>query len=108
MNEKASKIVKTLKYTNDFGLGFEWTDFLKSCNVNFYTSRKDQLWYSIRGKGYIIWISSQYPQQKEDTLFWLIDFEIAKTAPHAGIDYLNELIEAAIRTFDNMELMMEQ
>ena len=93
-----------LKYVNESFPGLEWNEFLKNCEVNFYTSRKGRLWYSIRGKGYLIWISSAYPRSNEMGTFWLIDIEFARNIPKEGIDCVNELIEGATKVFDKMEL----
>lgn len=61
MTDQPHKPRVRLKYVNDSFPGLDWNTFLKNCNVNFYTNRNDRLWYSIRGKGFTLWIASFYP-----------------------------------------------
>lgn len=77
----------------------EWEKFLKNCNANLYTSRKDSHWYSVRGKGYIIWISPFHPGLKDDLRVWESVFEISPNAPAVGFENLDEIIEGALHTF---------
>lgn len=104
MNDKAKTVIKRLKYSNDSFPALDWDTFLKNCNVDFYTSRNDRLWYSIRGKGFIIWISSCYPSKQEGRTVWFIDLEFSRNIPQQGSDALQELIEGAIQVFEKMEL----
>jgi hypothetical protein len=93
-----------LKYTNDRFPGLDWNEFLKNCHVNFYTNRNDALWYSIRGKGFIIWIASAYARHEEGRIVWYIDLEINKHAPEGGLQALQELVEGALAKFDKMRV----
>ena len=105
MDKKSKYIERKLKYVNGSFPSIEWNDFLKNCNINFRTSRKDRLWYSIRGKGFLIWISSFYPSKENDRTIWLSDIEMNKNAPQDGVDAFNELIQGALAKFDKMELI---
>lgn len=93
-----------LNYYNDRFPGLAWNEFLKNCNVNFYTNRNDSLWYSIRGKGFVIWISSFYGRYGEGETVWYCDLEINRHAPEQGMQVLQELIEGALVKFDKMEV----
>ncbi|UTW67968.1 hypothetical protein KFE94_07585 [bacterium SCSIO 12643] len=93
-------IEKKLVYSDDSFPTLEWNDFLKNYEVNFYTSRKDRLWYSIRGKGYIIWISSFYPSKENDRTIWLSDIEINKNSPNVAFETLTEFLQEAVKKFD--------
>ena len=104
MSEGSKNIEYKLKYSNDSFPALEWNEFLKNCNVNFYTSRKDRLWYSIKGKGYIIWISSFYPSKENDQTIWFSDIEIDKNSPKIAFESLDEFIQGAIDGFDKMNL----
>lgn len=104
MNEEPKTVTKRLKYSNDSFPGLDWNNFLKNCNVDFYTSRNDRLWYSLRGKGFIIWISSPYPSKQEGSTVWVIDLEFSRNMPQQGTNALQELIEGAIQVFEKMEL----
>ena len=101
-------VIKRLKYINNSFPGLEWNEYLKNCNESFYTSRKDRLWYSVRGKGYIIWISSSYPRGTDNEIYWLIDFEISKNAHPDGMKYLDEILEGAVKVFSKMEIYTEE
>ena len=105
MSEESKNIEYKLKYTNDSFPGLEWNEFLKNCNVNFYTSRKDRLWYSITGRGYIIWISSFYPSKENDYTIWLSDIEINKNTPKIAFEILDEFFQGVIEKFDKMEII---
>ncbi len=104
MSQEVKNITRKLKYTSDSFHGLEWNEFLKNCNINFYTSRKDQIWHSIRGKGFIIWISTFRPSKEKDQTVWLSDIEISKNSPKIAFKTLDEFIQAAIDKFDKMEL----
>ncbi len=82
----------------------EWNEFLKICNVNFYTSRKDGLWYLITDKGYMIWISSFYPSKENHHTIWFSDIEINKNSPKITFEFLDEFIQGAIDKFNKMKL----
>jgi len=99
-------IKRQLKYNNISFPGLEWKEFLKNCEVDFYSSRKDKLWFSIRGKGYRIWISRFYVQKENDTTYWLSDIEIEKNAPPRGKEAFDELIQASVARFEKMELVI--
>lgn len=107
MSEKSKNIEHKLKYLNDSFPALEWNEFLKNCNVNFYTSRKDRLWYSITGKGYIIWISSFYPSKDNDQTIWLSDVEINKNTSKIAFDILNEFLQGAVDRFEKLEIIKE-
>ncbi len=104
MSEESRNIEYELKYSNNSFPSMKWNEFLKNCNVNFYTSRKDRLWYSITGKGYIIWISSFYPSKENDNTIWLSDVEMNKNTPKIAFEMLNEFLQGAIDKFDKMEM----
>lgn len=93
-----------LKYHNDSFPGLDWNEFLKNCDVNFYTNRNDALWYSIRGKGFIIWIASAYARHENDGIVWYIDLEMNKQAPEEGAQALQELVDGALAKFDKMRV----
>lgn len=94
-----------LKYENHSFPSLEWNDFLKDCHVNFYTSRKDRLWYSIRGKGFLIWISAFYPTRENGQTVWFSDIEMNDNALQIGRDALEELVRGAVTKFEKMELV---
>lgn len=105
MSEESKNIEYKLKYSNDSFPTLKWKEFLKNCNVNFYTSRKDRLWYSIKGKGYIIWVSSFYPSKENDQIIWLSDIEINKNTPKITFDILDEFLQGAVKRFNKMEIV---
>ncbi len=104
MTDSSKNRLVRLKYTNDRFPGLAWNEFLKNCDVNFYTNRNDALWYSIRGKGFIIWISSFYPRSEEGKTVWHCDLEINKHAPEGGMQALQELVDGALAKFDKMRV----
>jgi len=104
MTDPSKNRLLRLKYDNDSFPGLEWNEFLKNCDVNFYTNRADALWYSIRGKGFIIWIASSYPRSEKGKTVWYTDLEINKHAPEEGMHALQELIEGALAKFDKMRV----
>lgn len=93
-----------LKYDNERFPGLEWNVFLKNYGVNFYTNRNDALWYSIRGRGFIIWIASSYARSEEGKTVWYTDLEINKHAPEEGMQALQELVDGAMAKFDKMRV----
>lgn len=104
MTELLKNDTVRLKYYNDRFPGLAWNDFLKNCNVNFYTNRNDGLWYSIRGKGFIIWIASFYGSSEEGETVWYCNLEINRHAPQQGRQVLQELIDGALVKFDKMQV----
>lgn len=105
MSTASKNIEYKLKYSNDTFPSLAWNEFLKNCNVNFYTSRKERLWYSITGKGYIIWISSFYPSKDNDHTIWLCDIELNKNTPKIAFEMLTEFLQGAIGKFDKMGII---
>ncbi|MFD2914425.1 hypothetical protein [Psychroserpens luteus] len=106
MSTESKNILQKLKYLNDSFPSREWNDFLKNYNVNFYTSRKDRLWYSISGKGFIIWISSFYPSKENNQIIWLSDIEVNKNSPHKAFEILEEFTQGAIVRFEKMSILL--
>lgn len=110
--ENPKLLIKYLRYKSEMISGEfsrEWEQFLKNSNVNFYTSRKDTLWFSIRGKGYVIWIHGFYPgMDGRNGRAWFTELEILRSAPQAGMDVLQEFIDAAVEKFGVTVLSFEQ
>lgn len=104
MTDSSKNRLVRLKYMNDSFPGLEWNEFLKSCNVNFYTNRNDALWYSIRGKGFVIWIASSYARSEKGTTVWYTDLEINKNASEEGVQALQELVDGALAKFEKMRV----
>lgn len=104
MTDSSKNRLVRLKYHHDSFPGLAWNEFLKNCDVNFYTNRNDALWYSIRGKGFIIWIASAYPRREEGKIVWYIDLEMNKHAPAEGVQALQELVDGALAKFDKMRV----
>ncbi len=104
MTDPSKNRLVRLKYHNDTFPGLGWNTFLKNCEVNFYTNRNDALWYSIRGKGFIIWISSFYGRSENGNTVWYGDLEISKHAPPEGMQALQELVDGALAKFDHMRV----
>ena len=102
MTDPSKKRFLRLKYLDDHFPALDWNEFLKNCNVNFYTNRNDALWCSIRGKGFIIWISSFYGRSENGKIVWYGDLEINKQAPEEGMQNLQELVDGALAKFDKM------
>lgn len=106
MSTESKNILQKLKYLNDSFPSREWNDFLKNYNVNFYTSRKDRLWYSISGKGFIIWVSSFYPSKENNQIIWLSDIEVNKNSPNKAFEILEEFTQGAIERFEKMSILL--
>jgi hypothetical protein len=104
MTDPSKNRLVRLKYYNDRFPGLDWIEFLKICDVNFYTNRNDALWYSIRGKGFIIWITSNYARHEDGEIVWYTDLEINKHAPSEGMQALQELVDGALAKFDKMKV----
>lgn len=104
MTDLSKNRLVRLKYDAERFPGLDWNEFLKNCHVNFYTNRNDALWYSIRGKGFIIWIASGYARNENGDVVWYIDLEINKHAPREGMQALQELVDGALAKFDKMRV----
>ncbi len=104
MTDSSKNLLIRLKYHDDRFPGLDWNEFLKNCNVNFYTNRNDALWYSVRGKGFIIWISSFYGRSENGKTVWYGDLEINKQASAEGMQALQELVDGALAKFAKMRV----
>ena len=104
MGKESKNIERRLKYVNDFFPGLDWDNFLRECGVDCYTNRKDRCWHAIRGKGFIIWMTSFYGTRNQGETIWYSDIELNKNVPQAGKDTLEEFLHGAIARFDKMEL----
>lgn len=104
MTDSSKNHLVRLKYHDDRFPGLAWNEFLKNCHVNFYTNRNDALWYSVRGKGFVIWISSFYGLSEEGKTVWYCGLEINKHAPKEGMQALQELVDGALAKFDKMRV----
>jgi hypothetical protein len=96
-------IIRYLCYKNtllpgDFNR--QWRQFLKNAHVEFYTSRNDRMWFCIRGKGFMIWISDFSPDFDENgDRAWLTQVEILRSAPVTGMEAFNEFLSEAVSAF---------
>jgi hypothetical protein len=94
-----------LQYNDAVFPGQEWNDFLKNCSALRNNSRQGNWWASIRGKGFIIWISSFYPQREGHLVTWFATIELSSNAPTLGFQKLEEFIAGALHHFEKMSVI---
>ncbi len=94
-----------LIYTNDSFPGQEWNEFLKNCNATRNGSRHGSWLASIRGKGFIIWISAFCLSKDDQGITWHATIELSSSAPAIAWQTLEEFIAGALYTFEKMSLL---
>ncbi|MDO7846097.1 hypothetical protein Q5H92_07010 [Hymenobacter sp. M29] len=105
MTSKSKVNTVQLKYTNPSFPGQKWHAFLKNCNAQFYTSRKESIWHSIRGKGFIIWISEFSVSQENGNTVWYSEIELSQNTSRTAVQTLQEFIEGALSQFEKLAVI---
>jgi hypothetical protein len=93
-----------LRYTGEVFPGQDWNEFLKHCNATRNHSRHGN-WASIRGKGFIIWISDFCSQREDSLITWLSDIELSSHVSIIGRQTLEEFIAGALHNFEKMSVI---
>jgi hypothetical protein len=94
-----------LRYTGEAFPGQDWNEFLKNCNATRNHSRYGNWWGVIRGKGFIIWISSFYLHREGSLITWLSDIELSSNVSVIGRQTLEEFIAGALHNFEKMSVI---
>jgi hypothetical protein len=108
MATSATAFSVRLQYNDAVFPGQDWNNFLKNCSARRYNSRQGDWWASIRGKGFIIWISCFCSQREGPLVTWFSTIELSSTAPALGFQTLEEFIAGALHNFKKMSVIAPQ